>query len=278
MYLRFHSPCASIAAFADRLIVSDYEVARELSLKPWPTGHIYAIWFFGDLDGYSVSVDGHHHLFDCPFWLAGQIEYQDVRVSMRRQACAVVAELEAQAFWRLFGRNGRWLTGRTCGPADISAQFAAVVNAVVARTPANRDGALAGMTEILEYAAQAARPADTLVSGAVSMLRDAHGRASIAGIARDLGVTQRHLARRFGDVVGLAPKIYARVLQINQVIDMLYAPMMGNLAHIAADSGFYDQSHLNRAMRLFFNEGPGAFLRSDHALFRSFLECMPETD
>jgi AraC-like DNA-binding protein len=54
------------------------------------------------------------------------------------------------------------------------------------------------------------------------------------------------------------------------VIGLLYANGQG-LAQIAQEAGFYDQAHLNRAMRRFFREGPRAFLRSDHPAYRSFL-------
>jgi methylphosphotriester-DNA--protein-cysteine methyltransferase len=71
--------------------------------------------------------------------------------------------------------------------------------------------------------------------------------------------------------IGLTPKNFARIMQINWVVGLLYSGDAETLTQIAQDAGFYDQAHFNHAMQRFFREGPREFLRSDHAGFRSFL-------
>lgn len=106
---------------------------------------------------------------------------------------------------------------------------------------------------------------------AVRLIEEANGALRIADICREVGLGPRQLNRRFQSIVGLSPKTFAQILQINWVVALLYANDTAKLTEIAHDAGFYDQAHFNRAMQRFFNEGPREFLRSDHPAFRTFL-------
>ena len=82
-------------------------------------------------------------------------------------------------------------------------------------------------------------------------LRDSEGRVGTGALATDLGCSRRHLARRFREEVGLAPKTFARVLRFGRVTRRLRGAQPGRLAEIAQDCGYYDQAHLNRDFRQF---------------------------
>lgn len=269
MNLDFRPPPAMLQPFVRRFIASDYELASRLVFRTWPTGHIYLIWFFGPLRNYGVVIDGKAQALDESLWLAGQTEYHEVSVSISERTSAVVCELAPQAFWRLFGRPGRWLTGRTCLASELVGPLA---RSVLEGTPSECETCLARMIAFLTQVSEGARPADEAIARALSCMEANHGRIGIGKVAAHAGVSPRHLTRRFTDVIGLSPKFYTRVLQINQVIDLLFMAGTDTVAGLAQDAGFYDQSHLNRAMKLFFAEGPTAFLKSDHRLFRTFLE------
>ena len=277
MNLGFRKPPENLEPFVRRIILSDYDLSSELVVRPWATGNIYLILFFGDLENYSVSVNGRARRFRSPFWVAGQLEYHQVVVAIRRRTSAVVVELEPQAFWRLFHRPGRWLTGRTCDPADIEPRFAELAAQHFEALPASAEDCLARMVAFLSGVAATAGPEDPMLAAVLASMHAEHGRISVGELAEQAGVTARHLTRRFHEIVGLAPKFYGRVLQINQVIEMMFMPKSGSLAGVASEGGYYDQAHLNRAMKLFFSEGPTAFLKSDHLLFRTFLEQHVQT-
>lgn len=272
MNLGFHRPPQHLEPFVRRIIVSDYALDGELVVRPWATGNIYVILYYGDLANYGVVVNGRPRRFRSPLWLAGQLEYHRVDVVIRRRTATVVAELTPQAFWRLFGRPGRWLTGRTCDPADIDPCHGALAERHFAVLPDSGDACRALLAAFLSELAARAGPEDAVLARVLCAMQAEHGRIAVAELAALAGMSTRHLTRRFHAIVGLAPKFYGRVLQINQVIEMMFMPQAGTLAGLACEGGFYDQAHLNRAMRLFFSEGPTAFLKSDHKLFRTFLE------
>jgi len=105
---------------------------------------------------------------------------------------------------------------------------------------------------------QAAKPrADMLRAWRV--LRESDGNVGTGALAGDLGCSRRHLARRFREEVGLAPKTFARVLRFGRVTRRLRGAGPGRLAEIAQDCGYYDQAHLNRDFREFAGLTPSAY-------------------
>ena len=79
---------------------------------------------------------------------------------------------------------------------------------------------------------------------AAAALRRSGGRMRVEPLARDLGVSTRHLRRALQAPVGLSPKALASVLRFHSVLlaaDRLARPSWSTLA---VRSGYYDQAHL----------------------------------
>jgi AraC-like DNA-binding protein len=88
------------------------------------------------------------------------------------------------------------------------------------------------------------------------------GRASISGLATELGWSHRRLIARFREHIGLAPKTAARVLRFDRAVTALRSSNEHGLAAIALDCGYFDQAHLNRDFRELAGTTPTAFLSS----------------
>ena len=70
------------------------------------------------------------------------------------------------------------------------------------------------------------------------------GSLGVAELASEVGWSRQHLARRFGQEFGLAPKSAARVMRFERARRMLqHAPSYVTLAQVAASCGYFDQSH-----------------------------------
>lgn len=89
---------------------------------------------------------------------------------------------------------------------------------------------------------------DTLVTGRVhAALRalDRDRELGMRALAAELGVTHQHLVRIFRDGVGVPPRLLTRILRFDRVVRAV-----GTLAErpqwagVAAEAGYYDQSHL----------------------------------
>jgi AraC-like DNA-binding protein len=107
----------------------------------------------------------------------------------------------------------------------------------------------------------AAPPVPRWIGHAVATIERSHGRTRIAALGQTLGVSERHLERRFREQVGLGPKRYARLLRFAGVIDRLRRVETMPWTEVALELGYYDQSHLIRDFRTFAGASPEEFLR-----------------
>ncbi len=93
----------------------------------------------------------------------------------------------------------------------------------------------------------------------------------IADVVEEVGYSQRHVLGLFRRWVGLPPKQYGRIRRFQQVLGSAAngdgaPPPDPDWADIAADHGYYDQSHLIRDFQQFAGMSPGAYLVSYRGL------------
>ena len=120
----------------------------------------------------------------------------------------------------------------------------------------------AALRQVALIAAELAetRPPDALVGAAARRLADPRARSAV--VAGELGVSERHLRRRFLDGVGYGPKTLQRVLRFRRFLTRLEAGGTGaGLADLAADCGFADQAHLTRECSRLAGLSPAAIAR-----------------
>jgi len=92
-------------------------------------------------------------------------------------------------------------------------------------------------------------------------LRETAGRLEAGALAREIGCSRKHLAARFHDEVGLAPKSVARILRFQHAISLLGPSTDVRWTEVAHRCGYYDQAHLIRDFRQFAGATPGEYLR-----------------
>ena len=108
------------------------------------------------------------------------------------------------------------------------------------------------------------------------------GQTPVGSLAADAGSSHRHLIQQFRTCIGLPPKKVAMLLRFNRSLDAVgqsgqansprkpyldgLAPSGGDVpgagwAHIAAECGYFDQSHFIHEFRAFAGATPSQFLR-----------------
>jgi AraC-like DNA-binding protein len=90
------------------------------------------------------------------------------------------------------------------------------------------------------------------------------GRASVGAIARAIGWSERHLTNRFREETGATPKLAGRIIRFDRARRALQAQYTGSgradIARVAADCGYFDQSHLDRDFTEFAGLPPSRWL------------------
>lgn len=107
------------------------------------------------------------------------------------------------------------------------------------------------------------------VEWAWAQLRASGGRTEIGALASAIGCSRRYLVAGFHDLVGVPPKTAAAILRFERAVRLLRGPALPgrrragiSLGRLAADCGYYDQSHMSREFRRFAGTTPTNFARA----------------
>ncbi|MFF0313003.1 helix-turn-helix domain-containing protein [Streptosporangium sp. NPDC004379] len=98
-----------------------------------------------------------------------------------------------------------------------------------------------------------------LVHAAVAGLSTSAGARPepVPAVARRLGVSERHLRDLFNRAVGVSPKRFVRIDRLGVVLARAHT---GSWARLAAEAGYYDQSHLTGEFRRAMGVPPASFV------------------
>jgi AraC-like DNA-binding protein len=141
------------------------------------------------------------------------------------------------------GRRAHELTDRLAGAPSPAGQ-AQVLDEVLARWAVDED-----------YPA--------VVDGAWRRLAASAGRAPVASIAEEVGLSRRHLGQLVRAELGLTPKTVARVLRFNRACECLRSGRTASLAETAAACGYFDQAHLANEWKQLAGCTPGEWIAEE---------------
>lgn len=86
----------------------------------------------------------------------------------------------------------------------------------------------------------------------------------IAAVAEGLGISRRHLVRRFQARIGMPPKTFARLARVNRALETAFAEPAVSWAEIAASHGYVDQAHLANEFRALVGRTAGQWRAAAH--------------
>jgi AraC-like DNA-binding protein len=247
-----------------RAFVRRYAGFLEFTLAPLrrrelPSGDVHCIISFGppwelpDPDAPDLRSDRHlsfvaglddRHAFSEHAGLAYGAEIQFTPLGARAFFGMPTGELthEVVALDAVSGRAGDRLVELLALAPDWTQRFALLDRAIA--------------TRVAE-----APPPPREVAWAWSRLVATDGAVPVGGLAEDLGWSRKRLIGRFREHVGVAPKLYARLLRFQAAVETLRSARGEvDLAGLALDCGYYDQPHLNRDFRAFAGTTPTAFV------------------
>jgi AraC-like DNA-binding protein len=85
-------------------------------------------------------------------------------------------------------------------------------------------------------------------------------RLPVAAVAKELTVSPKRLIQSFRTEVGLAPKLYCRVLRFERLLRAIEKTPEVNWAVAGSQHGYYDQAHLTHEFRSLSGYSPGEYL------------------
>jgi len=103
-------------------------------------------------------------------------------------------------------------------------------------------------------------PLDRLDHGSPGAARVAVARARldrrdipprVADLARELGLSERHLGRSFRSLLGISTKRYLRLIRFEHALRLAHERAHPDWAQHAVECGYFDQTHMIRDFREF---------------------------
>ena len=262
-----HESSVRLAPFVRRFMHVD--TLADTSVTPAPTGYTYLGSVFNSGDIYIV--DRGCEIRPSTGWhISGQLRNHDVTVCYRGHVGHLLAEFTPTGFYRLTGIFGDRATNKAADVITFSPRLAQAL-ASIRLEPLSTNERLHAIEHCLLELIPQARDDDTVVASAGRMLENSNGLMRIESISDELGVSERQLCRRFRRIVGVTPKYFGQVRQINYTVEMLLSGDAAALTGLALEAGFYDQSHFVKAMHRFFGQGPRRFLNSRHSVLAVFI-------
>jgi len=109
-----------------------------------------------------------------------------------------------------------------------------------------------------------------LIDAVVKMIVARDGLVSIDRLQNNLGISYRHLERKFKAVVGISPKFFCRISRFQKVFRAVERHQNLGWSFIASECGYYDQAHFIRDFKEFSGQNPSAFFNDDHEMSQYF--------
>jgi AraC-like DNA-binding protein len=108
--------------------------------------------------------------------------------------------------------------------------------------------------------------ADAVVENCVQRILQYNGLLNIESLDGIYPFSFRQLERKFTAVVGLTPKMFARIVRFRHIFRLANEQNIDTLATLAYESGYYDQSHFIRDFRAFSGLNPKHYFNAAHPL------------
>lgn len=108
---------------------------------------------------------------------------------------------------------------------------------------------------------------DLQLAYCLKQIQQSAGHLPLSDLTDQLGISQRHLSRKFQQLVGLSPKVYLRMSRFIRSLDQLKKYPLLSLTEVAYQSGYYDQAHFIRDYKTFTGHTPGQVAHAQHIMY-----------
>lgn len=262
-----YPPASDLRPFVHRFLHGWREDDGPNWLQIPPTGGL----FFSYVSGAPLRVHFSDRIYDRRprYFIGGQLRREQPVLESLGRFGLFGAELAPTGFYRLFRSSAEPFTDGIADFAELFPELAADLDARI--DPAASAEETVGVLQSFFRSLAIGAPEVPQVEAVVRDIASARGNVSVSELARRHGLSTRAMRREFLEVVGIPPKHYAKIVQMNAVVGALQADDPQTLSSLAMEHGYFDQSHFIRDFKRLVGWSPRAFLRSRSTFLRTFL-------
>jgi AraC-like DNA-binding protein len=186
-------------------------------------------------------------------------------VQMRKGAGCLAICFHPGMAYKFFHLPMHVLTDTTTVLNDVWKDMASEIEDKLANATSNNVRVCIIQQYLLQQSAQSKD--DPQIAWCLRQVQTSTDALSVKRLAMEAGLSQRHLARRFQQCIGLSPKEYLRVSRFIRSLQHLKKYPVHSLTEVAYESGYYDQAHFIRDYKAYSGHTPGEVAQSDHILY-----------
>lgn len=204
-----------------------------------------------------------NELYDRSIVTSRLSRYSDVQ--MRKGAgCIAICFYPGEAY-RFFNLPMHLLADKTLALSDLWNAGAGEIESKLADARSQEGRSAIIQKYLLQQLKRNER--DQQIGHCLEKIQRSAGNIQVSQLSTDTGLSQRHLSRKFQQIIGLSPKEYLRVCRFIRSLDHLKKYPLLSLTEVAYESAYYDQAHFNRDYKSFTGHTPGQVALSTHILY-----------
>ena len=220
-------------------------------------------------DTFEVGASGKHQT-----WLFSPIATEAIRTRALGKYQALGMLLNPIGVYSTFGINMREFTEQaTLAPSELL--FGKGTEFLQRLEQASSAQEKLKMFETFIQTNSLRKPIPGVVTNLLNAFsRTQMGTFELKDMAQGLGFSTKHLISSFKDVVGITPKKYALLLQINAAVHCTWKNPQRRFTDIALECGFFDQSHFIRVFKKIAGTTPFEFRHRQNLKKSEFANTM----
>lgn len=110
------------------------------------------------------------------------------------------------------------------------------------------------------------------IDAVIHLIESTHGRVRMGAAAEVFGQSRRQFERVFLETVGVSAKSFATIARFQQAARQITSSPPHSLAQIAAELGYFDQSHMSHEFQRLAGVSPAQFLQKSAVHSVAFLQ------
>ncbi len=263
----------ALQPFFRRALIARKDLSEEMKVLVRGTGYCYLSWI--QSGRWRAAVDG-ALVFDSDkdgrVLLTGQVFDGDVQVWFAGNYCHIFTEFTAVGQYAFLGVSGQKTYQKAVNPCQLVPSLGPSLTELESLTAHNLTPE--NIARIFFDCLAHHTPVHTVpdhVALLVSEIEATNGNITLKDLVEESDVSERKSRDDFTRIVGLTPKRFARLFQINAALGALLDLGETRLADLAAEHGFSDQAHMTRSFGDFLGKSPVKFVEDIEPTLREFV-------
>ncbi len=272
MKCSIRKPCSALAGYVMCLwsLEHRHRAGESCVQQMVPTGYVELELYFGG----CARIAGADRQFNRqPSGLICGLQSAPTEVELSGDLGVIAVVLHPGAAGALLGLPAKLLSNARVDVVDIFGPDGARLNERIADAPSAEERFSLIEAFLVKRCTDPAATIDPVVHGAVQRISRSGGVVTIDEVARQIGISRRHLERKFAHSVGVPPKVFAKMLRFQRALALKQQDERISLTELAYAAGYADQAHFIHDFKSMTGLPPRAYFKREKAFSEFYAYC-----